>query len=1161
MEVDSNMLIEELRGLAQGKLRLRGRLLSARGTPLDGSMTINQVGLQNGDVVTLATGSVAIAAAISSFAAILPDGAVASWGDKRCGSGNSSSVQDRLKNVQEVQASQHAFAALLSDGSVVSWGLTAFGGSSKPVDKLLKDVRQVQATRYAFAALLANGSVVTWGNEEYGGDSSHVEHRLKDVLQIQANHFAFAAILADGSVVTWGERNNGGDSRAVKARLTKVSCLQASQSAFTAILADGTAVFWGDRPSFGDFDESPVREQLQNVRQVHAGQNAFAALLEDGSVVTWGNATYGGDSSRVQSQLRNVRQIQAARLAFAALLEDGSVVTWGSAGHGGDSSSVQDCLKNVHQVQAGHNAFAAILHDGSVVTWGHPESGGDSSSVQDRLKGVQQIQGAQHAFAAILADGGVVTWGHPDYGGDSSAVQEQLRDVRQVQASDFAFAAARADGSADSLYRTCVRVGLCPAWEIRKNCMSVVGLDQELAGLALRIFLEKWRARTLKTRRITHDFVLVTTPQADVGEAWVPSDSEEKQMQDHLKSILTKEYGLTPARNLCGFVVPKLLLARYAGIGGEVKKAKLTRAEKVPDANCPVEILHQGPEGPEADPDFASSRSCFVFVDLYDFEAYKTTTEMVCADDEEDFVCGYPLYVDSKTREPFVLELYRAKGAAAKDLVSNRLRHDALTILRGLTRERAKPNMMHYPLPLQAMAPLALPPVPRLPLGRWARRVRPDAEATLIAWPSDTLKGDLLVKSHIACTLSCPMPACWWRACPVVAVCEGIHLLNWALLASERSFWVVRRAACGDISLPLRRELAVQLEERYGWHPQVQRGRADMEVHVLLAHDGQVGIEVPLLVQRRGLAGGLPQPGMKQVEAWAIGQTLNLRPGDVVLDPMCGKGTLLLEAAIWWPEARYVGCDADAAQLEACRENADYLGVQVATHVADVSHFHGLPLANRSVDKAMTAPPWDRQYEASGGLRSFYAAFLRELFRVLREDSSAVLLLNVEAAKIMRELLAQEDAWRVVAERRFDITHHTLGVLMLLEAKEPRSPTEFALLPWEQEGSTRNPRGTRSSWNRLRARSFPPLQPFAFARQREDKSPADGRRQVIGELLTSVDAALAKREEEKKKKAAEEKKQAEEVRKKALRKCFFERSGGAEGLGLTAGLLVPSAAT
>eukprot|EP00439_Symbiodinium_sp_Y106_P044869 s3766_g5.t1 len=139
-----------------------------------------------------------------------------------------------------------------------------------------------------------------------------------------------------------------------------------------------------------------------------------------------------------------------------------------------------------------------------------------------------------------------------------------------------------------------------------------------------------------------------------------------------------------------------------------------------------------------------------------------------------------------------------------------------------------------------------------------------------------------------------------------------------------------------DISLPLRRELAVQLEERYGWHPQVQRSLADMEVHVLLAADGLFIIEVPLLVQRRGLGGGLPQPGMKQVDAWAMGRTIDPQPGDVVLDPMCGKGTLLLEAAIWWPEARYVGCDTDEAQLEACQQNAAYIGAEVATHLADV---------------------------------------------------------------------------------------------------------------------------------------------------------------------------------------------------------------------------------
>ena len=83
--------------------------------------------------------------------------------------------------------------------------------------------------------------------------------------------------------------------------------------------------------------------------------------------------------------------------------------------------------------------------------------------------------------------------------------------------------------------------------------------------------------------------------------------------------------------------------------------------------------------------------------------------EMVCGDEGDDFVCGYPMYADSKTKEPLVLELYRARGAAAKDLITNRLRHNALTILRHMVRERAKPDMMHYPLPVQAMAPFVAP--------------------------------------------------------------------------------------------------------------------------------------------------------------------------------------------------------------------------------------------------------------------------------------------------------------------------------------------------------------------------------------------------------------------------------------------------------------------
>ena len=86
-------------------------------------------------------------------------------------------MQQRLKNVLQIQSSAGAFAAILGDGSVVSWGSASFGGDSSAVQDQLWDVRQIQATRSAFAALLGDGSVVTWGH--FGGDGSAVQEQLK----------------------------------------------------------------------------------------------------------------------------------------------------------------------------------------------------------------------------------------------------------------------------------------------------------------------------------------------------------------------------------------------------------------------------------------------------------------------------------------------------------------------------------------------------------------------------------------------------------------------------------------------------------------------------------------------------------------------------------------------------------------------------------------------------------------------------------------------------------------------------------------------------------------------------------------------------------------------------------------------------------------------
>ena len=123
----------------------------------------------------------------------------------------------------QLAATAGAFALWCCGGNtVITWGNIDVGGDSSAVQDRLKNVQQIQATESAFAAMLADGSIVTWGNVDLGGDSTAVQDELKDVQQIQATAGAFAAILADGSLVTWGAEDCGGDSSAIQDKLTAV---------------------------------------------------------------------------------------------------------------------------------------------------------------------------------------------------------------------------------------------------------------------------------------------------------------------------------------------------------------------------------------------------------------------------------------------------------------------------------------------------------------------------------------------------------------------------------------------------------------------------------------------------------------------------------------------------------------------------------------------------------------------------------------------------------------------------------------------------------------------------------------------------------------------------------------------------------------------------
>ena len=127
--------------------------------------------MQDGEHLTAVVQEIRLASAASAFVLWCCGGnQVVTWGDPDydvdC------AVPDLPWNVQQIQATSHAFAAILADGSVVAWGDRKDGGDCSVVQDQLRNVQQIQATDHAFAAILADGSVVAWGGRGFGGSTS-----------------------------------------------------------------------------------------------------------------------------------------------------------------------------------------------------------------------------------------------------------------------------------------------------------------------------------------------------------------------------------------------------------------------------------------------------------------------------------------------------------------------------------------------------------------------------------------------------------------------------------------------------------------------------------------------------------------------------------------------------------------------------------------------------------------------------------------------------------------------------------------------------------------------------------------------------------------------------------------------------------------------------
>ncbi|MEA3281533.1 MAG: methyltransferase domain-containing protein [Euryarchaeota archaeon] len=173
----------------------------------------------------------------------------------------------------------------------------------------------------------------------------------------------------------------------------------------------------------------------------------------------------------------------------------------------------------------------------------------------------------------------------------------------------------------------------------------------------------------------------------------------------------------------------------------------------------------------------------------------------------------------------------------------------------------------------------------------------------------------------------------------------------------------------------------------------------DHRFRVIVTKDSCVGGEVLASIDRRQFWNRSPHkkpffyPGAISPDmARVIVNLCEIRTDDLVLDPFCGTGGILLEAGMI--HARVLGIDVQESMVRGAGMNLIAHGFEYQLASGDACN---LPLKDGSIDAVVTDPPYGRSAVVMAeSVESLYKKALPELYRVMKVGGRAVVISDFE---------------------------------------------------------------------------------------------------------------------------------------------------------------------
>ncbi|XP_034619785.1 THUMP domain-containing protein 2 isoform X1 [Trachemys scripta elegans] len=192
------------------------------------------------------------------------------------------------------------------------------------------------------------------------------------------------------------------------------------------------------------------------------------------------------------------------------------------------------------------------------------------------------------------------------------------------------------------------------------------------------------------------------------------------------------------------------------------------------------------------------------------------------------------------------------------------------------------------------------------------------------------------------------------------------------------------------------RVLGITLIKQLGWKADLRNPDLELFVHL---NDIYSVVGIPVFRLPLATREYIQTAGLRSTVAWAMASLAEISAGAFVLDPMCGLGTILLEAAKEWPNVHYLGADINDSQLQGAHENIKAAGLMDKIELLKASVI-ALPLPSESVDVVISDIPFGKKFKITKDIK-LLPNILREMERVLHVGGTVVLLVSQDLHKHM----------------------------------------------------------------------------------------------------------------------------------------------------------------